>query len=177
MSALIELYVKCSERIAPLASCTDIDHEHVPCVSHLSSSLDSLGHSRPLQRGTAVHLGLSHFFSVASPPKNTFDYNDLLYSYEPLYWIRSRRLTYSCVFVRNPVSFHFSAPFCQFRIQLRITEANTCKVRYCANHLSEVKIDASPVNKEWVECPVGARLELLANPSEVSPNSSRSITK
>eukprot|EP00904_Undaria_pinnatifida_P001453 jgi/Undpi1/11308/HiC_scaffold_30.g13606.m1 len=50
-----------------------------------------------------------------------------------------------------------------------IVEDNTCKVRYCAKHMSEVKIDASPVNKEWVECPVGARLELLANPSESFP--------
>lgn len=42
-----------------------------------------------------------------------------------------------------------------------------CKVRYCAKHISEVMIDASPVDKEWVECPVGARLELLSNPREV----------
>lgn len=72
---------------------------------------------------------------------------------------------------------YFSQPMFQLCVsfcQLRISEANTCKVRYIAKHLSEVKIDASPVNKEWVECPVGARLELLANPSEVSPNSSRS---
>lgn len=75
----------------------------------------------------------------------------------------------SCMLLLQPLLFHLSVPFCQ----LFIAEDNTCKVRYCAKHMSEVKIDASPVNKEWVECPVGARLELLANPSEVNNSRSR----
>lgn len=77
-----------------------------------------------------------------------------------------------CVLLPQPLLFHLSVSI----FQLRITEDNTCKVRYCAKHLSEVKIDASPVNKEWVECPVGARLELLANPLEVRAQTARVLT-
>lgn len=40
-----------------------------------------------------------------------------------------------------------------------------CKVRYCGKFVSEVKINDAPVNKEWVEFPVGARLNLLATSS------------
>lgn len=40
--------------------------------------------------------------------------------------------------------------------------------------MSEVKINGTTVNKEWVEFPVGARLDLLANVNEVSTDSSRS---
>ena len=48
------------------------------------------------------------------------------------------------------------------------TERGKCKVRYCAKFVSEVKINDSPVNKDWVEFPVGARIDLLANVAEVS---------
>lgn len=54
------------------------------------------------------------------------------------------------------------------------SERGRCKVRYCAKFVSEVKINDSPVNKEWVEFPVGARMDLLANVAEVSAESSRS---
>lgn len=33
--------------------------------------------------------------------------------------------------------------------------------------MSDVKINDAPVNKDWVEVPVGARLTLLANGTEV----------
>lgn len=42
-----------------------------------------------------------------------------------------------------------------------------CKARYCGKHNSEVHIDDSPVNGEWVTFPVGARLEFDKS-SEVS---------
>eukprot|EP00903_Cladosiphon_okamuranus_P009350 g8916.t1 len=48
-------------------------------------------------------------------------------------------------------------------------ERGKCKVRYCAKFVSEVKINNSPVNKEWVEFPVGARMDLLANVAEAFP--------
>lgn len=46
---------------------------------------------------------------------------------------------------------------------LLLSEEETCKVRYIGQHISEVKIDARPVNQDWVEFPVGARLEFLSN--------------
>eukprot|EP00752_Nemacystus_decipiens_P016472 g14725.t1 len=48
-------------------------------------------------------------------------------------------------------------------------ERGKCKVRYCAKFVSEVKINDSPVNKEWVQFPVGARMDLLANVAEAFP--------
>lgn len=48
-------------------------------------------------------------------------------------------------------------------------DCSSCKIRYCGKHKSQVKIDAVPVGVEWVECPVGARLEILSTP-EVSPH-------
>lgn len=47
------------------------------------------------------------------------------------------------------------------------TERGICKVRYCAKFVSDVKINDAPVNKDWVEFPVGARLTLLAHGTEV----------
>lgn len=54
-----------------------------------------------------------------------------------------------------------------------ISERGRCKVRYCAKFASEVKINDAPVHKEWVEFPVGARMDLLANAAEVSEDSGR----
>lgn len=43
----------------------------------------------------------------------------------------------------------------------------TCKIRYLGKHTSEVKVNDKPVEKEWVEFPLGGRLELMADPKEV----------
>lgn len=48
-----------------------------------------------------------------------------------------------------------------------LSEKGGCKVRYCGKFVSEVKINDTPVNKEWVEYPVGARLKLLASTAQV----------
>lgn len=58
--------------------------------------------------------------------------------------------------------------FILFRVGRAGPDCSTCKVRYCGKHKSQVRIDAVPVGPEWVECPAGARLEILSTP-EVSP--------
>lgn len=46
-------------------------------------------------------------------------------------------------------------------------------MRYCAKFASEVKVDGKKVKRDWVEFPAGSRLDLLANPVEVSIESGR----
>lgn len=56
-------------------------------------------------------------------------------------------------------------------------ERGRCKVRYCAKYVSEVKLNETPVKKEWVEFPVGGRLTLLTNVAEVSAVEPRLLKK
>ncbi|CAM9172905.1 unnamed protein product [Pylaiella littoralis] len=48
-------------------------------------------------------------------------------------------------------------------------ERGACKVRYCGKFESEVTINGAPVDKEWTDFPVGARLNLLASTDVMFP--------
>lgn len=49
-----------------------------------------------------------------------------------------------------------------------VPEMRACKIRYLGKHTSEVKVNDESVEKEWVEFPLGGRLELMADPKEVN---------